>query len=305
MSRLESNTEIIAQNHLEIVPSDTKRYTFEMPLSAGIPETIHSSQININYELSVKLDYYKSSSICHEEYNKPVVLARLPENGMLAGENHSNTTIDSRKHFSNWCQYRITLDKKAIFIGSTLPVKLEIAPLVTDLKIKQVVVQLIEKCTFNDTNITSQSVHYMYPAKGYALTLPVRSITKPWEASCTFQIPNEKKQLSHSTDNYASFNIQHTLAVSFVISVPTNNSGTQFNTYGQGRFETKTISFQTDIDLLDSHLSTLVHCELPPYNCPVSNEELYKLNSHGLAPRSPPKYEEAIIYPPLPISIIP
>lgn len=295
---------MIAQNQLELHNSTntTKKYAFEMPLPAGIPETIHSSQINVNYELSVKLDYYNKSSITHEELNKPIILARLPENGMLAGENHSTTTIDSRKHYSNWCQYRITLDKRAITIGSTLPVKIEIAPIVNELKLKQVIVQLIEKSTIVPENnhsveLKSQSAQYMYPARGHVLSLPAKPLTQQWETHCTYQIPNEKK-LSHSTETYKSFNINHTLLVSLIIAVPCSQ---KFNNYGQGRFETKTITFSTDIDLLDSSLSNLVHCELPPYNCPVSNEELYKLNSHGLA-LSPPTYEDAIIYPP-PISI--
>ncbi|KAI9476573.1 MAG: hypothetical protein EXX96DRAFT_577613 [Benjaminiella poitrasii] len=277
---------------LLLSPGST-RFSFEMPLPAGIPETISCPQITVDYNITVCMEYKKttqSAGVLHEEIKKRVILARLPDNGMLTGENYP-ITIDSHKHFSNYCQYRITVDKKSAALGTTLPVKIEIAPTVKDLRIKQIFLQLVEKRTVSPEEgeeKTSQSVHFLYPTKGSSIALPTRPLYTNWTGNFLYQIPDEKT-ISHSTQSYSQFHIHHILLVSLLVTFP--------ETHGQhyGRHVTRTISFQTQFDLLDSHLSSeREYTKLPSYNCPVSIEEIEKLYQHGLGMDNPPSYEESL-----------
>ncbi|KAG2191376.1 hypothetical protein INT46_001753 [Mucor plumbeus] len=305
--KTKQNQQSIAASHLQLYPSSesalspplllnsgSTRFSFEMPLSAGIPETISCSQVNVEYNITVSLYYKKDgSSLMHEEIKEPIVLARLPDSGMIAGENYP-ATIDSHKHFSNWCQYRITIDTKSAVLGSKLPLKIEIAPTVKELRLKQVFLQLVEKRVITPTedNIdrTSQSVHFLYPAKGTMLSLPNRPLNQNWQGDCLYQIPDDKT-ISHSTQKYNNFRVSHLLLISLQISVP---DSTNINS----RHTTRTISFQTQIDLLDSHVAQLGDREftkLPSYDCPISMEEIETLKRHGLGMECPPTYEESLL----------
>ncbi|CEP18044.1 hypothetical protein [Parasitella parasitica] len=307
--KTKENQQNIASSHLQLYPtaeqvasspplllnSGSTRFSFEMPLPARIPETISCPQVNVEYTMRASLHYKKEgASQMLEEIKKQIILARLPDTGMIAGEN-CPATIESHKHFSNWCQYRITIDTKSAVLGSKLPLRIEIAPTAKELRLKQVFLQLVERRNVNlnqDSNSdrTSQSVHFLYPAKGSSLFLPNRPITENWQGSCLYQIPNDNT-ISHSTQKYSTFYVSHLLLVSLLISIPDS-------TNTNGRHTIRTISFQTQIDLLDSHVAQLGDCEftkLPSYDCPISFEEIEALKRHGLDMEGPPAYEETVL----------
>jgi hypothetical protein len=293
------------EQQLLLSTGSTTSFSFEMPLTAGIPETVKCSQINVNYTISAHIEYKttNTNSVQKEEIKKSIILARLPENGILNGENYPST-IDSLKHFSNWCQYRITIDKKSVALGSRLPVKIEVAPTIIGLRLKQVFLQLIERRTItpelDGIERTNQSCHFIYPAKNNNLQLPARPLASAWQGQCEYQIPfDEKYKLAHSTKSYPNFRVNHVLLVSLLISIPDNNKSGA-NSASSSRYSTRTISFQTQIDLLDSHLTQLEEAGgnkggLPSYDCPISIEELEKLNRHGLNMEYPPPSYESLV----------
>lgn len=249
----------------------TTRFPFEMPLPAGIPETVKSSDIQVEYTMTVHLSYKKMNSLVlqHEETRKPIILARLPE--------HHYYPLATQKQFSDWCQYRISIDKKSIALGSKLGIKFEISPLIQGFKLKQIFVQLLERRTLNDN--TNQSCHFIYPAKNSLINIPSKPLTQVWQATCDYQLPDDK--LSHSTMDYPDFKISHVLLVSLIVSE---------------RQTTRTISYQMDIDLLNHQVSRLDdrdYLKLPAYNCIMTAQELEKLYTHGLY-TCPPSYEESI-----------
>lgn len=307
-----SNSKMIATNNLQLYPTttseiplvlnsgSTRRFSFEMPLPAGIPETINCPQVKVNYTITVIIDYQGSASIksmmMQDRVEKQIILARLPESGMLTGENYPYT-IDSFKHFSQWCQYRITIDTKSAALGSKLPVKIEISPTVKELKLKQIFLQLLEKRMvtpeLDGVERSVHSVYFLYPAKGSNMTLPTKPLTSNWKGQCLYQVP-DNKTLSHSTQTYTNFRVSHVLLVSLVVSLPDTKANQQ---YTSDRYSTRTLSFQTQIDLLDSRISEREFTnKLPCYNSPISIEEIEKLNSHGLGMKDPPPtYEEAIL----------
>lgn len=278
--------QIISSSEPQQLPSGATVFSFEMPLSVGLPESVKCPQINVEYDISAKMEYHKANTaiLNNETINKPVILARLPDNGILTGENYPST-IDSLKHLDQWCQYRIIIDKKSAALGSRLPLKIQVVPTCSGLRLKQVYLQLLERRTVKqseDEQQTTQLCHFIYPAKDFpALALPQKPLTENWYGCSEYQIPEEDR-MAHSTTSYDNFHVSHILLVSMIVTIPDVNS--------KSRYRTKTISFQTPIDLLNSHVSQLGdHClKLPPYDHPISTEESDKLNRHGLL--SPPPY---------------
>lgn len=294
-SKAKNTEEVLTTHDIQIIhPSEPQQvlppgatvFSFEMPLSVGLPESVKCPQINVEYTISAKIAYHKANTaiLNNETINKPVILARLPDSGILTGENYPST-IDSLKHLDQWCQYRIVIDKKSAALGSRLPLKIQVVPTCSGLRLKQVYLQLLERRTVKqseDEQQTTQLCHFIYPAKEFpALALPQRPLTENWFGCSEYQIPEEDK-MAHSTTSYDNFHVSHILLVSLIVTIPDINS--------KSRYRTKTISFQTPIDLLNSHVSQLGdHClKLPPYDHPISTEESDKLNRHGLL--SPPPY---------------
>lgn len=269
-----------------LINAGSTSFSFEIPLPSGIPESIQSPQINVDYQITAQMNLKRNNNSLYKELKKQLILARLPDSGMLAGENCS-IIIDSHKHFSNWCQYRISIDSKSATIGSTLPVKFEIAPTTKDFKLKQILVQILEKRILDEKKY--QSIHFLSPTTKQSPTIST-AISTPWEASFAYQIPTN---ISHSTDNYKYFSIEHILLISLIVSTTDPNDNK--------KSVNRTISFQTRIDLLDSNIANLMDPELPPYNCPISQEEIQKLNRHGLVHSNcimehPPTYDDAPVY---------
>lgn len=249
----------------------TTKFPFEMPLPIGIPETVKASDIQVEYTMTVRLLYKKMNSpvVQHEESTKPIVLARLPE--------HQYFPLITQRQFSDWCKYRISIDKKSVTLGSKLGIKFEISPLIQGFRLKQIFVQILERRTVHDN--TNQFCHFIYPAKNSRLHLPSKPISQGWQATCDYQLPDDK--LSHSTMEYPDFQISHVVLVSLIVS---------------DRHTTRTISYQMDIDLLNRQVSLLEdrdYLKLPAYNCVMTTQELQKLHSHGLY-TCPPSYEDSI-----------
>ncbi|KAI8087997.1 uncharacterized protein B0P05DRAFT_584707 [Gilbertella persicaria] len=237
------------------VDKDHLQFIFEMPLPATLPESVDHSELTVSYELIAHLDQFNVKIDQKQEEIKKIQvnLARLPESGMLCGENYPSS-IDSLKHTSPWCQYRIMVDKTSAALGSTLPVQLVIASTVNELKIKQVFAQLIQ--TVRVGTHESQSVHFLHPVQDWVL--PHKSIQQ-WHGNSVYQIPFS---VSHSTKAYAQFGVHHALLVSVILACD--------------HHQQKTVSYQTSIDLIDSQLSH-VCTKLPSYNSPISTFEKEKL----------------------------
>jgi hypothetical protein len=274
-SKAMNSEKVLVKNDVQILSSTVLNsgstlYSFEIPLPADLPETVKCEQINVEYNIISKINY---NSKYHEEIEKKVTLARLPEE-------HFNIDDSEQQQLKNWCKYRIKIDKHSIALGSRLPIEVDITPFISGLRLKQIFVQLIERRTVNSN--TNQLCHFLYPTKNN-ITLPQLPLTKNWKNTFYYEIPKDK--VSHSTNEYDDFNIKHVLLVSLIVSCPDGNR----------RYNDKTISFQTQIDLLDSQL---IHCEpsikLPPYDYPISLEEIDKLNRHGLLV-VPPSYEESTL----------
>ncbi|KAI9259361.1 hypothetical protein BY458DRAFT_491923 [Sporodiniella umbellata] len=287
-NKFKSDEHLVTENHLTLYSTSghdeihrsmdsgsTALFSFEMPIPNGLPETVQSPQIQVNYQFTLCMDYIKDKKKLRQWAKTPIVVARLPRSGILTGENLPEM-IDSRKHISPWCQYRVTLPT-SVALGATLPVRFELVPVVKGLKLKHVVVQLLERRTvipdIDREERTCQFCYFVRSTKKTSLSLPSEPLHHAWEASAEYQIPC--KSLIHSTDSYNHFNVGHILLISFVIQVLDEGTKTK-----KPRYTSKTICFSTRIDILDQCIGN--NHKLPPYQSPISIEEREKLKNLGI-----------------------
>ncbi|KAI8381297.1 uncharacterized protein BYT42DRAFT_545210 [Radiomyces spectabilis] len=302
----------VAQQDLVLHPSSARSaaplllhvgttcFAFEMQLPEGLPESIDCQQAKVRYNLTASMTYRSTSSLSDtsEDCTQAVQLARLPFEGSLTGDNYSDT-IDSRKHYASCCQYHVIIDSKAVALGDNLPISIRIAPIVQNMRIKNVYLQLLERrqvLNREEVMKTSQSCHLLHPSKDASSIasspLPTDDLDKPWQATMYYKIPRDADGLVHSTSTYPEFSVSHLLFVSMLVSFP---ALTQNNNI---RRVQHTITFQTPIDLLSRNIGQLGdkdYVKLPLYGDCKSAGERIDMFDNSIHADHPPAYDDVVM----------
>ncbi|KAG2221821.1 hypothetical protein INT45_013317 [Circinella minor] len=264
-----------------LLQTGKSRFGFEMRLPPGLAGTLHCKEIKVDYKLMASIQYLRhpsSSAIVKRDISKPIYLVRSPlSSTMSALVNSENVDpcVDSQKQHSRWCQYHITIDQRSVVLGQVLPITLSIAPHLDGLCLEHVYTQIIErrhirgKKHHGDLNEddgdeeweTYKSTHMLLPMdcnqqqeqqideEGYSpgKSIPLR---EPWQDTLRYHVSSvmENGLVRTSKKESPDYYIDHTVNVSFVISFPVLGRG------GETRRYTKTLMFQSDIELLDPNM---------------------------------------------------
>jgi hypothetical protein len=244
------------------------QFGFEMQIPSKLPETIECADIKVNYEVTAIMEYYPLNSflratrrIQKESTKQALRVARLPYENILIGDTMSDP-IDSRTHKFAWLDYQILVVKKAVALGSELPITFRFLPTYDGVSINRISIQMLERRNLyrDATPRTSHSVYGIVPSKNNTTVVPNYALTEEWEGTVNYHVP-EGKSLVHSTQEYSDFNVSHTLLVSISISVP-----------GTGRINScrtqKMVTFQANIDILNEAVGGLELLNLPTYDSP-------------------------------------
>ncbi|KAG2216027.1 hypothetical protein INT46_007087 [Mucor plumbeus] len=282
--------EQVDANRPLVMNSGLTQFGFEMQIPSKLPETIDCSDVKVNYHVTAVMEYQSNSflRVCRntKEFAKQDVrVARLPYENILIGDNMFEP-IDSRTHKSAWLHYQILVNKKAVALGSELPITFRMLPINNGVSVDRVGIQMLERCDlFRESTRTSHSVHSILPSSNNKTIIPRTALSEPWEGTVKYDIP-EGKSLVHSTQEYSDFNISHTLLVSIALSIP-----------GTGRFNAsrvqKMVTFQANIDILDKTIGELDSLKLPTYDSPppFDNSE-YVFGEYDRKFADPPAYSE-------------
>ncbi|KAI8087580.1 uncharacterized protein B0P05DRAFT_531522 [Gilbertella persicaria] len=274
----------IAQEQLELFPiqstpskvlnAGTTPFSFEMQIPSGLPETIDCSDIKVHYQVSAVMEYISHSVLrgtttSQDIAKQDICVARLPYQGILTGD--VSNSIDSRAHQSTWLCYQLLIDKKAVALGSILPITFRLLPTTEGLIIDRVSIQMLERRhLYRDTTYTSHSVYTLSPCEKNTVSFPTEPLKDAWEGTVHYRIPAGKNMV-HSTRPYSAFHVDHYLLVSIGFSVP---SSTQ-SRFGSQRTH-KMVTFRANIDVLDKTVGDLDALELPSYDNPppFENEQV-------------------------------
>lgn len=282
--------EQVDANRPLVMNAGLTQFGFEMQIPSKLPETIDCSDIKVSYHVTAVMEYQSNSFLrvgrnIKECAKQDVRVARLPYENILVGDNMCEH-IDSRTHKSAWLHYQILVNKKAVALGSELPITFRMLPIHNGVSVDRVAVQMLERRDlFRESTHTSHSVHSILPSSNNKTIIPNTALSEPWEGTVKYNIP-EGKSLVHSTQEYSDFNVSHTLLVSIALSIP-----------GTGRFAAsrvqKMVTFQANIDLLDETIGELGSLKLPTYDSPppFDNSD-YVFGEYDRKFADPPAYSE-------------
>lgn len=284
--------EQIKANRPLVLNTGLTHFGFEMQVPSKLPETIDCADIKVNYQLTASMEYYPVNSFLRatrrtlkESCKQEIRVARLPYENILIGDTMSDP-IDSRIHKCAWLNYQILVDKKAVALGSELPITFRFLPTYEGVSVDRVSVQMLEKRNlFRDTTRTSHSVYGIVPRKSNPTHLPTEVLTGDWEGTINYHVP-EGKALVHSTQKYSDFNISHTLLVSISLSVPDTGRINSSRTH-------KMVTFQAHIDILNEAVGELDSLKLPNYDSPPPfDNSTYVYGEYDRKFVEPPSYSE-------------
>ncbi|KAI8142318.1 hypothetical protein BJV82DRAFT_669974 [Fennellomyces sp. T-0311] len=283
--------------------SGKNRFGFEMQLPPGLAGTIECHRIRVDYKLTVSAGYHRLASpatVQKRQFTKPIQLVRPPSSSTLSvlvnGEN-IESCVDSQKQHSRWCQYNITIDQRAVVMGQTLPVTLRIAPHLEGLRLEHIYTQLVERRHIRNVSgkwETDRSDHMLLPVDKSAF-VPGRaqSLREPWQGTVSYHIASvmEGGLVRTCKRESPDYYIDHSIIVSFVVSFPV------LGRHREVRRFTKTIVFESDIDILDPLCCTKISSQhnclhaLPPY---IEQEASPSVpHNHFLSPpATPPPYDD-------------
>lgn len=239
------------------------QYGFEMEIPSGLPESIDCSDVKVEYSVTAIMDVCTSSFLgvkrhTEKEFCKEIIrIVRLPFEDTILGDNTTDI-IDSQTHKSAWMDYQIVIGKKAVSIGSGLPVTFRFKPTNESVTVDHVSLQILERRDlYRETTHTNHSVYFVELHPKNKVAIPAGALKKRWEGKLLYKIP-DGKSLVHSTQEYPDFKIGHTLLVSISLSIP-----------GTGRYRVqKLVTFQTSIDILDDSIGKMETLKLPSYDSP-------------------------------------
>jgi hypothetical protein len=290
------------KNRPLIMNSGLTQYGFEMQVPSGLPESIDCSEVKVKYQVTAVMEYYSTNSkklslwqrtpIKKQVTAQDIRIVRLPHSDILMGDTMSDP-IDSHTRKSPWLDYQIIVNKKAVSLGSKLPITFKFTPIIEGgVSINRVSVQMLEKrCLYHgEETKTSYAVHSILPATRNKT--PSSVLTEPWEGTIDYSLPREEsnnKTLVHSTQEYLDFNVNHTLLISIALSIPDT-----VNHLITKRVH-KMVTFQAQIDLLSESIGELDSLKLPTYDSPppFDNTE-YVFGECDRKFADPPAYSDII-----------
>ncbi|KAI8326853.1 hypothetical protein EDC96DRAFT_439798 [Choanephora cucurbitarum] len=264
-----------------------------MQIPSGLPESIECSDVKVFYQVTAVMEYTTLHPVLRrptkskEETREDIRVARLPQKGILTGD--TTNFIDSRTHQSTWLCYQLLVDKKAVALGSTLPITFRLLPTTESLSIDRITVQMLERRhLYRDTTHTTYSVCTMPPCCDMEQEKIPTQLSEVWEGTIYYRVPCGKTMV-HSTRPYSEFHVDHCILVSIGFSVPSLSN----SRFGNTRVH-KLITFKANIDVLDKVVGDMDSLELPSYDSPPPFEG-YEQVIYGEYDRKfvePPSYDE-------------
>ncbi|KAI8384180.1 hypothetical protein BD560DRAFT_486955 [Blakeslea trispora] len=255
-----------------LLTAGTTPFGFEMQVASGLPESIECSDVKVSYQVTATMEYTTTHPVLRrptkskEETRQDIRVTRLPQQGILTGD--TNNFIDSRTHQSNWLCYQLLVDKKAVALGSVLPITFRLLPMTEALSIDRITVQMLERRhLYRDTTHTTYSVCTMPPCCNVKQDVIPTQLSENWEGTVYYRVPCGKTMV-HSTRPYSEFHVDHCVLVSIGFSVPSLSN----SRFGNTRVH-KLITFKANIDVLDKVVGDLDSLELPSYDSPPPFED--------------------------------
>ncbi|KAI7901908.1 uncharacterized protein BX663DRAFT_512790 [Cokeromyces recurvatus] len=279
-----------------IINAGLTQFGFEMQVPSKLPESIECSDIHVYYYVTAVIEYYNKdhsffslrSSVIKELARQHVQVTRLPYESILLADAMSSP-IDSRTHHCGWLNYQIVIDKKAVALGSNLPITFRITPTCDiGVSIDRIHIQMLERRDLHRLSThTTHSVHTILPCNtNNKASLPKEPLREDqvWEDTIMYKIPGDK-ELVHSTQEYSDFSVSHTLLITITLSTIPSSSNHSSATSRRSPRTQKMVTFQAHIDILDETLGELESLKLPTYDAPPPFEDII-VNHHHHHPSS-------------------
>lgn len=210
-----------SSHHSFLLPKGNYSLPFRAVLPTNICETVEGLTIG-------KMLYRFESSIQKGMFEKPITKYRylrifrsLHPTSLALTDN-----VDINNTWPGKVDYRVYLNKKGIAVGTTIPIKVLIVPLVKGLKLKRITAEIIEHHHISYLTGKSPEFEQIYGSQQIMGKLDDSTLMKDmWDLHCHFKVPNNLKEITQScTLNHGLIEVKHRIRV--VIQIKNPDTGT-------------------------------------------------------------------------------
>lgn len=187
---------------------------FKVVLPANVSETIEGLSIG-------KILYRFESSIQRGIFEKPInkykhvrIMRTLPHSSINFIDN-----IDIFNSWSGKIDYRVMLKRKAIPVGSTIPIKLLMSPLTKGLRIRKIDTEIVQQYSVNYITDISPTFEQTYGKQTTKEELDPSIFSQElWDITYYYKVPDNLRQITQSCHLYNSLVIsRHRIRIAIQI----------------------------------------------------------------------------------------
>lgn len=197
-----------------LLPRGNYQLPFKIYLPENIPETVEGLKCgHVLYRLQCSIERGKfDKAIIQNKYLR-IVRTLHPQNMLLVTEPRIEGTWKAK------AEYNVSLKRKAVALGTTIPVYVQIVPYVKGLRLKSIKVEIIQQHSMCFP--CGRSPTFQSSSGCQELSLPdMLSLSYDrWDIKSFYKVPNNLKELSPSCElRDGIFVIKHRMRVTVLVS---------------------------------------------------------------------------------------
>lgn len=199
------------EHHSFLLPKGNYSLPFKVVLPSNLSETVEGLGMG-------KMLYHFQCSVQKGIFDKPIVKARYLRIFRTLHPS-SISFADNVEIISTWpgkVDYKVYLNKKGIAIGSKIPIKLVIVPLVKGLKLKKVTAEIVQHHTVSTIDETSPEFEQIIGAQQIHGLLNDDQLTSDvWDIHCFYKVPSHLRDITQTCSlAFGMIQVKHRLRLS-------------------------------------------------------------------------------------------
>lgn len=197
-----------------LLPRGTYQLPFKIYLPENIPETVEGLKCgHVLYRLQCSIERGKfDKAIIQNKYLR-IVRTLHPQNMLLVTEPRIEGTWKAK------AEYNVSLKRKAVALGTTIPVYVQIVPYVKGLKLKSIKVEIIQQYSMCFPGGRSPSFQSSSGCQELSLPDMLSLNYDRWDIKSFYKVPNNLKEISPSCElRDGIFVIKHRMRVTVHVS---------------------------------------------------------------------------------------
>lgn len=200
----------VSSHHSYLLPKGNYNIPFRIYLPASTPETVEGlNPGKLLYRLECTIERGRFEKALHKTKHIRIVRTLHPQNLNMI------ESIDINNTWPGKVQYNVSLPKKGIALGSTVPVHVLIVPIAKGLKLRAINAVIVQHYYASHTQGRSPEFEELFGKQHLPISDREKAAVDQWSIKTQFVVPDNLKQITQTCDLKNSMvQVKHRLRIS-------------------------------------------------------------------------------------------